>query len=314
MTTSGTTSFSLNRDQIITTALNLIGVYGQGDTVSANDITFMANLLNMMVKAWEGQGIHLWTYQEAALFFTLNQQRYNLSSTSTDVTGDDPVYTTLTANGSGTSLTVASNVGIAANDNIGIKLDSNVIQWTTVLSISGTTIVNLNASLTSAASSGNNVFAFTTRTDRPLEITSARYKYSSGLERPLTRKGRDDYMRIPSKTTPGKANQYYYAPKVSNSFVFLWPTADDVGDCLPFSYIRRVQDFNTSTDTPDLPQEWLEPITYNLAVRAAPGFGIATNKLNPDISAIAQTSLLEMQLWDSEQGSINIVPNYLYDY
>lgn len=314
MTTSNSTDFILTRDQIITQALNLLGVYGQGDTVSPNDISFSAIALNMMIKAWEGQGIHLWTSAEAALFFTAGKQKYSLASTSTDIAGDYPIFTILSSTASGSSLIVTSTTGMAVNDNIGIKLDSNAIQWTTIASIPDSTTINLNASLTGTATNGNNVFTFTNRTDRPLEISSSRYKYAGGIERPLTKKGRDDFMKVPDKTTTGKANQYYYTPKVSDSWLYLWPTADDVGDCLRFSYSRRIQDFDSSSDTPDLPQEWLEPIVYNLAVRLAPGFGIATAKLNPDIAMIAQTSLQELQLWDSEEGSLNIVPNYRYDY
>jgi len=314
MTTSNSTDFILTRDQIITQALNLLGVYGQGDTISANDISFSATALNMMIKSWEGQGIHLWTSSEAALFFTLGQQKYSLSNTSSDITGDYPIFNLLTSSASGSNLIVNSTVGINVNDNIGIKLDSGIIQWTTVLSIPDATTINLNASLSGTASTGNNVFSFTTRTDRPLEISSSRYRYSDGTERPLNKKGRDDFMKVPLKTTTGKANQYYYAPKVSDAWMYLWPTADDVGDCIRFSYSRRIQDFDASSDTPDLPQEWLEAIVYNLAVRLAPGFGISTGKLNPDISMIAQTSLMEIRLWDSEEGSLNIVPNYRYDY
>lgn len=314
MTTSNSTDFTLTRDQIITQALNLLGVYGQGDTVSPNDISFSANALNMMVKAWEGQGIHLWTSSEAALFLTLGQQKYSMKNTASDVTGDYPIFNILTNNSSGNSISVTSTVGITINDNIGIKLDSNIIQWTTVSAIPTSTTLTLAASLTSSASSGNSVFSFTTRTDRPLEITSARYRYGRGVERPITKKGRDDFMRVSQKSTTGKANQFFYTPKVSDSWLYMWPTADDVGDCITFSYVRRIQDFDSSTDAPDLPQEWLEAIVYNLAIRLAPGFGIATAKLSPDLVQVAQASLVEMQLWDSEEGSLNIVPNYRYDY
>jgi hypothetical protein len=125
--------------------------------------------------------------------------------------------------------------------------------------------------------------------------------------------GRDEFMQLPNKPQVGPCVSYYFAPKVSDAWFYTWPTADDVNSCIKFSYLRRIQDFVASTDNPDLPQEWLEPITYNLAIRIAPAYGIATQKLNPDISVIAQSSLQEMQLWDSEEGSYRICPNYRYD-
>lgn len=325
MATSGTNTFNQTRDQIITDSLVLLGVYGQEDTVSTNDLNFCSNILNKMVKAWEGQGIHLWTSEEATLFFTLGQQKYSLSSSSTDICGDYTIYTTLNTTVSGSSLTLqpvnpssnfANIVGqITVGDNIGIKLDSGVLFWTTVATTSPTTSsVTLTNGLSGQASAGNNVFSFTNRTNLPLHIPAMRYRTASGYERPIEVMGRTQYMQIPNKDNPGPANQWYYAPKVSSAWLYLWPVADDVGSCVTFSYVRKIQDFDSSGDNPDLPQEWLESITYNLAVRVASAYGIATEKLNPDIAEIAKSSLQEMSIWDSEEGDLNIVPSYDYYY
>lgn len=312
MTTSNSTDFSQTRNEIIADTLTLLGVYGQGDTVSTNDYNFCSNILNKMVKAWEAQGIHLWTQQEGAIFLTASQQSYSITSTASDIAGDDVVFTLLSADASSTSLTVDSTTGMTAADKIGIKLDANTIQWTTIVSVNSATTLTITTGLTSTASSGNNVFTFTNRVDRPLHITSTRFRTSSGYERPLEVRGRTEFMNIPNKTETGKANQWYYAPKVSTATYYVWPTADDVGDCLRISYVKRIQDFDSSSDTPDLPQEWLEAITYNLAVRVASAYGISTQKLNPDIMVIAASSLQEIELWDAEEGSLNIVPSIEY--
>lgn len=314
MATSNSTNFNQTRDDIISDSYVLIGVYDKSDTISSSDITLASNLLNKMLKAWEGQGIHLWTYQEGVIFLTENKQSYSISSSSLDIAGDDAVITNLLSDGSGTLLSVTSTSGMNVSDNIGIQLDDNTLQWTTILSIPDSTSLTLSASLTSNASSGNSIFVFTNRIDRPLDITSARYRYSSGTERPITKKGRDDYMRIPNKDSTGPANQYYYSPKVSSATFYSWPTCSDVGDCIKISYIRRIQDLDSSSDNPDLPQEWLETITFNLSRRLAPAKGIALEKLDPDLLKLAESSLQEMQLWDSEEGSLKIVPNYRYDY
>lgn len=313
MSTSNVTSFNQSRDQIITDSLCLLGVYGQGDIVSPNDITFCSNILEKMVKGWEGQGIHLWTANEGSIFLTLNQQVYKMASGDTDISGDDAIFNTLTTAASGSNLTVGSTTGITAGDNIGIKLDNNTLQWTTVSSVTSSTILALNASVSSTASAGNNVFSFTNRIDRPLHITSARFRSASGYERPIEVKGRTDFMNLPNKASTGKANQWFYAPKVSESYFRAWPVADDVGDCINISYIRRIQDFNASNYNADLPQEWLECITYNLCIRIAPSYGINTQKLNPDISMIANQSLGEMAAWDCEEGDLRINGNYRFD-
>lgn len=313
MATSNSTDFTQTRDEIITDCLWLMGIIGEEDTPNANQISKCSNILNKMIKGWEAQGIHLWTQQEGALFLSSGKQYYDITGSGTDIAGDDVIFTTLTLDASGASLSVASVEEMNVLDNIGIKLDNNTIFWTTIASL-GSLSINLTDSLPSQASASNNVFVFTNRVDRPLWITSARYRSAGGYERPLLPKGRDDFMRIPNKSAIGPANTVYYSPKVNSSRLYVWPTCDDVGDCIRFSYTRRIQDFDAGNNTPDLPQEWLEAITYNLCIRVAPAFGLSTQKLNPDISIIAINSLEEMKLMDGEDGSTKIVPNYRYDY
>lgn len=314
MSTSGSTNFTQTRDQIITDSLVLLGVYGQGDTVTSADLSFCSNILNKMVKAWECQGIHLWTEEEGAMFFNLSQQVYSVSSSSsTDYAGSNVVFNQLDSNGSGSSLIVRSTIGITVSDYLGVVLDNGTIQWSTVSSIDSSTQLTMNASLSSSSSAGNSVFTFTTRVDRPLALTSTRYRTGSGVERPIKLCGRREFMNLPNKEMTGPTNQCFYSPKVSSAKLYIWPTADDVNDCITFSYLRRIEDFDSSSDNPDLPQEALEAITYNLAVRVASSYGISTQKLNPDITIIAMNSLQELELWDSEEGSLMIVNDYRYD-
>jgi hypothetical protein len=202
---------------------------------------------------------------------------------------------------------------MTALDNIGIKLDDGTLQWTTIVSVDSTTTLTITAALTGNAATGNNVFTFTNRVDRPLSIMSARFRSTSGVERPLEIMGRTAFMNLPNKAMTGKCNQIYYSPKVSTATLYTWPVCDDVGDCIAFSYLRRIQDFDSSSNNPDVPQEWLEAITYNLAIRLSGPCGIDVMKRDPDIKEIAVRSLMEMQLWDAEESSVSIVPRERFD-
>jgi hypothetical protein len=314
MALSGSTDFTQTASEIIYDAFMLLGVYSSGETASSGDLSLAQNILNKMFKAWEGKGIHLWTEQEGAIFLTEGQQSYSLTSASTDIAGDDPRYTTLTSDASGTTLVVTSTTGMAAADNIGVKLDDNTLHWTTIVSVDSATGLTITTGLASAASSGNNVFTFTNRVNRPLSLRSVRFKSSSGVDRPINILGRKQFMEIPNKVSTGKANQCYFSPKVTAADFYVWPTADDVGDCLAISYCRRIQDIDSVSNNVDIPQECLEAATYNLALRLAPAFGINLAKRDPAIALIAASSLQDMMLGDSEQGSIHVVPNYREDY
>ncbi len=312
MSTSGSTDFTQTRDQIIADALAILGVYGAGDTVSSNDTSFCSNILNKMVKGWEGMGIHLWKEKEAALFLTLDQQRYSLLSSSSDRAGINPIFTSVDIDSSGTSVTVDSSTGMAVSDNIGIVMDNDTIHWTTITAITGDTLT-INSALTDTASAGNNVFVFTTRVDKPLHITAARFRNADGTERPLMLDGRKKFMNMPNKDMTGKANLAYFSPQLSDMLFYVWPVADDVNDCITFSYIARIEDFDSASDNADLPQEWLETITYNLALRVAPAFGVDLRKKSPDVEMMAVQSLEQMKLWDAEEASLHVVPNERFD-
>lgn len=61
MAVSGTTSFTMNRDEVITDALIEIGGVGLGSTPSTDQISHAARRLNTVLKAWQGERIFLYS-------------------------------------------------------------------------------------------------------------------------------------------------------------------------------------------------------------------------------------------------------------
>ena len=80
MTTSGTYSFSTNRDNLIKGALRLAGVIAQGETPSATQISDAAESLNYMVKAWEADGLPIWAITTQTITPVAGQTSYTLSN------------------------------------------------------------------------------------------------------------------------------------------------------------------------------------------------------------------------------------------
>ncbi len=309
MTTSGSTNYNLTRNEIIAHALTKLGVYRPGATVRAADYTFCSTELNLMIKSWEGQGIHLWTQEEGGLFLTANQYKYTLSSSTTDKIGKNPVQTYLTADCSGTTVTVNSTTGMTAADNIGIALDDNTISWTTIVSVDSSTQITITSAPSSTGSSGNAVYTYTTATGRALYIKSARLQTSSGTERPIKVMGSQEFMDQPNKQSTGVINSIYYSPKVDSGLLYVWMTPSDVNECIRFTYARSIEDLDASSDNPDFPQEWLDALTSNLAIRVAGAYGKNLSKSDPALLNQAQQTLLQLQLFDLEEGSSYVVPN-----
>lgn len=311
MTTSGTITYNETALQIITDALQLLSILAAGETVTTADTNFAMNQLNKMVKAWVAQGIHLWTEESGTLFLVTGQAQYNLiagiaGAKASD--GTNTVETTLASAGSGASIVVTSSTNMNISDVIGVVQDNNIIGWTTISSITGTSI-GLNSSITSS-SSGNAVYSYTTQLPRVLSIQSCRLRDNSGFDKMMEIKPREDYMRIPQKNISGDPIILYYSPQLTQGQVYIWPTPSNVNKRIELTYLREIQDFVSTSDNPDLPQEWLECLTFNLAVRLAPAYGLNLSSGgisgNPNILVQAAQYLEDMKSWDSEQPFVQI--------
>lgn len=275
MATSGSTDFTLRRNEIVQEALELLGQFSVGETISAEDLASSVRSLNMLVKSWQAQGLHLWTKTEGTLFLAKGQQSYNLGASGDNAT-ESYAQTALTADAASgaTSLTVGSITGISDGDYLGVELDDGTLQWTTVSGAPTGGAITAAASLDGAASSGNAVFAYTTKLQRPLRVLSARRHSIDGDDVPIHVWSREDYMDLSTKGSEGAPVQVAYSPQLGEGVMYVWPTADDVTDVINFTFTRQLQDFDATDNTPDLPQEWLLALTYNLAVLMAPKFGL----------------------------------------
>lgn len=309
MATSGSYNYTLNRDEIITDVLEDLGVIGSGDTPLADDVTACARKLNMMVKAWMAQGIHLWALEEATLFIADGTQTYSLGPTGTHCT-NTYVHTTLsTAEASGsTSLGITSATGMSASDNIGIVLDDNTIHWTTISGAPGST-TTIATGLASAASSGNVVFAYTSKIQRPQRILSAYRRNIDNNDIPVDVVSRQEYSDLSNKLVEGKTNKVFYDPQLTNGTLYAWPTPDLVTDVIRFWYERPLEDFDAATDNPDFPIEWAEAIAAGLLYRIARKYGASRSEIE-DYKNDADEKLQIALGFDRETASVMFQPDY----
>jgi len=85
MSTSGTTTYSVTRNEIISASLRLLGVLEEGAVASATAIDNASMVLNLLIKDWMTDGIKLWTVNEIILPLVNNKDSYSLGE---DVTND----------------------------------------------------------------------------------------------------------------------------------------------------------------------------------------------------------------------------------
>ena len=92
MATSGTTTFSVTRNNIIESSLRLLGVLEEGAQPTAQAIENASMVLNMMLKDWQTDGIKIWTIHEMIIPLVNNQTSYTIGPASgNDVIADKPL-------------------------------------------------------------------------------------------------------------------------------------------------------------------------------------------------------------------------------
>ena len=152
-----------------------------------------------------------------------------------------------------------------------------------------------------------------TPTKKFLKITDLVYRDSSGEDTPLMPLTRDEFWRLSDKDDTGTPTQYYYDLQESQSacVIHIWPYPDSNnsgnGETIKVTGQRYIEDISDTSNTIDIPQEWLETIKYGLATRLAPMYGYPVqerNLLDKEYSIMLEDSLS----WDTEQESIYIQP------
>jgi hypothetical protein len=73
MAVSASIDFAATRDDIITEALEQLGVLGEGESPSANQLTSSSRTLNMMLKSWQATETNLFAIERTYLFLQKDQ-------------------------------------------------------------------------------------------------------------------------------------------------------------------------------------------------------------------------------------------------
>lgn len=301
-----TTTFNLTKTNIIKRALQLINVIDLDATPDSNQYNYASDVLNLMIKKWEAQGINLWKRRLGYLFTAKDTSSYSLGTSGTNATLSYVSTTISTTEALGqTTLSVTSSSGMTANDYVGIELDDGTRQWSTISSVPNSTSIIIADALTDSATAANTVIAYTTKISRPLRIIRGTTLdlANSNQEAPIRGIGHDEYFDLPIKTSGGRANQFYYDKLLSGSTpytgtLYLYPRPDDVNVIITFSFQEPLSDITNTTDYADFPQEWGFCLVFNLACELAYQYG-KFEELK-FIQPKASQELMDVQQFDSD--------------
>lgn len=179
-------------------------------------------------------------------------------------------------------------------------------------SASGHLWVETEASVTLVASQATYALA-TLFSKKPSRVVSVRRKVTSGgVETPLLEWARATYFDQPNKATASVPTSFYYDPQLATGTLYLWPTASTAvaaAQTLNVTYLRPIEDFDSSNDSPDLPQEWTLALAYALAEQLALKFGRPAD-LRREIADRAGVYKAMIESWDTEPASLFLQPDW----
>ncbi len=270
MARSGSFNFALDRDTIVKRAMQLVNLININQTARGADQAYAIDIFQSMIKLWQAEGIQIWNRKQATLFTAYQDNQYSISHTE-DHCANTYVDTTISsAEALGqTILSITSSAGMTALDNIGIQLDDNSRQWTTIVSVNSATSITITAALTAAAAAGNTIISYTSKiADRPLRILDARSidLANSKSSVPIEMIGYDQYFNIPMKTSDGRPNNFFYDKLLDAGILYLYPRPNNVNELVEFTYHESIEDVDSPTNSMDFPQEWTLPLIYGLGV------------------------------------------------
>ena len=304
MSTSGSTDFAVTRDVLITDSLIDLGAISAEDTPSSAIVAHAARLLNMMLKAWVADGLHLWKIRPFTILLEKNKQYYDLSST-----GDNASFTmndtTMRIAGvaNDTILQVTTTTGMTAGDYIGIELDDDTLHEATIATVTDSDTVVITTGIASASAISSRVYWYTNKIPRPLALENINVVNSSDQSRPVSQISREEYYGLTNRTSAGEIVQAYFDPKLTNSRLYVYNvpnTVDKVLECVGYF---PVEDMDSAANDFDIPQEWYLAVKTNLAVLLGPSYGARTEQMRA-LKAIAMEEKERVMGWDKEKQSI----------
>ena len=83
MSTSGSSNYSTNATNIINGALRIVGVISQGESPTSAQTSEALEALNLMVKAFEADGMPLWAIKQYSITLTAAAASYRIGTSQT---------------------------------------------------------------------------------------------------------------------------------------------------------------------------------------------------------------------------------------
>ena len=148
-------------------------------------------------------------------------------------------------------------------------------------------------------------------TPKPLRVVEVRRRVtSSGIDTPLNELARQDYLEQPNKASQATPVSFYYDPRSTAGTLYIWPTASTAvaaAMTLQLTELQPIEDFDSTANDADFPNEWMQALSYGLAEQLALKYGVSPD-IRSEISARASLYKANLEAWDTEPASLCLQP------
>lgn len=293
MATSGTATFTLNFDQMLTVA----SAYTGGEDVTGFDAQQAQVIMNLMMADMATRGVNMWAMDRQYIDVLPGVGRYQLPADTIDVLemvtrtfpnqGNPRLIETIM---SPYSTTFGSPIVTVAFEDHGATM-GDTVAITPSATVGGISIPAGNYVITSTPTF--NTFTITPGPAATSTVTgqggAITFTFIVGTDVPVTRIARDVYQQQANKFVLGRPTMAFI-DRQTQPVMNLFPVPQQ-GQCDQVLYYRkrRIQDISGATQTLDLPIYMQPAITWGLAYQ----FSMIRANVAPDRIAMLRGNYLE---------------------
>lgn len=294
---------------VIKTSLRILQVVDQNQPVQAFDLQNGIMALNQTLSHLSTQYNHLWLNQRCIVLCRANIPSYTIGTGGQYVVEQSKLLTpTLSADAiaGATSVTLSSAAGIASGYTIAVFTSANSAFYTTVNGAPVGNVVTLSAPLPADAASGNQVYAFESTAERPLQVSNVQYADRIGVsELPVNPMSRDEYFDQPIKLTTGSSSNWYYDPQLGAGTLYLWPAPYSDTNVVRLTSQRPFRVVEETVDEVDLPEEWISALCYKTAEYLLDQYSVPVDRQQM-IMAKAQRYIDDCLAFDNDGSPLKV--------
>lgn len=321
MAVSGTTTFTVTRDQIIEAALRSLAVLEEGAQPSATTIENSSFSLNLILKKWQSEGIKLWTVVEYTVPLVSSQTSYTIGPSSIyDLNADKPLRViqaflrnmTSPTNGVAEISLLSGGSGYVSQPSNAVSVSGGTGTGATFnLTFSGGVVNSVALEANGGNYSVNDVLtvlggSYTT----PATIT-VNSLYNTFIDLPMNLISQQEYNILGSKSSQGTTNSVFYKTwrDYGEVSVFLTPNANTSEYYeLHLTVQRPIMDITKPNENFDFPSEWFLALKWALVAELASDYEKTLNdKQYYEQKALSLKN--ELMDWDIEWTSTYFQPD-----